>query len=177
MKGTIIGISDLFSTFERGFRDTAVKAIQDNGELAKEYIREQLYAGVNGDEQPLRPTYTADPWFDSYEAGIWQGRGEDYMKWKLKIQPPGKTRTGVYPARDGNTPNLIITGEFYGSLTATPMSEGIIIGSDNPMGADIERKYGSIIFKPGEKVLEHFVLFKLMPRLVLFYQKYGMMKV
>lgn len=173
--GTIADVANLFDGFRAGFENEGVKAIQENSSLVEEYITQQLFSGVDGEGKPLRPTYSADPWFDSYEADIWQGRAKDYKKWKQLITAPARSWLG-HPERDPDTPNLIITGTFYESIKASPMSEGVTIDSISPMGGDIEHKYGSSIFKPDDRSREHFVVFKLLPRLIVYFKKWGLVK-
>lgn len=39
----------------------------------EEYVREQLYSGVDGDENPLIPGYTEDPYF---KKNLWRALEE-----------------------------------------------------------------------------------------------------
>lgn len=171
--GTIADAEKRFAGFLGGFESEVVRVMQENRSEVEEYIREQLYSGLNGREKPLRPTYRNDPWFRSEEAGHWKGRAEQYIKWKRSITPPARSWLG-YDERSADTPNLIITGEFYGSIHARPFAKGLKIGSEGtPMGADIERKYGNVIFKPGNKAVGHFVEYLLKPRLAEYCRKWG----
>lgn len=171
--GTIAEAQERFAGFMGEFEQVILKTMSDNREEVEEYIREQLYSGLNGREKPLRPTYRNDPWFNSDDAGQWKGRAEQYMKWKKRITAPARSWLG-YPERSDDTPNLIITGEFYRSIKAHPFAKGLKIDSEGtPMGGDIERKYGSIIFKPGNKAIGHFVRYLLRPRMMDLYRKWG----
>ena len=53
-----------------------------------EYIREQLYSCVDGDESPLIPGYTEDPYFKKSYGEHWRKNAERYKNWKTKIQKP-----------------------------------------------------------------------------------------
>ena len=108
----------------------------------EEYVREQLYSGVDGDENPLIPGYTEDPYFKKTYGEHWKKNAERYKNWKTKIQKPKPSYLG-FSARGNNTPNLIIRGDFYSSITAIPISNGIRIASYGvSFGSDIEKKYG-----------------------------------
>lgn len=171
--GTIVDVQGKFAGFLGEFEGTVLATMEDNREEVADYIREQLYSGVDGKEKPLRPTYRSDPWFKSEEAGIWKGRATQYMKWKKRITPPARSWLG-FPERGADTPNLIITGVFHDSIKARPFSKGLKIGSEGtPMGADIERKYGRDIFRVSDKAVGHFVKYLLGPRLVALYRKWG----
>lgn len=129
----------------------------------EEYIREQLYSGLDGNERPLTPGYMDDPYFDSFKNP--KKAAEDYKNWKTKIQRPKPSYLG-FSARNNNTPNLIIRGDFYSSITAIPMSDGIRIETLGvSFGSDIEKKYGSQIFKISDKAGSHYVEYRLLPKI------------
>ena len=160
--------------FADGFTGVVLDVMSARKDDVAEFIREQLYSGLDGKENPLRPTYLNDPWFKSEAAGHWRGRAEAYMKWKRMITPPARSWLG-FAERDANTPNLIITGEFYGSISAVPFANGLRIGSDGfAMGGDIERKYGSVIFKPGRRAVAYFIEYFLKGELLEHYRRWGM---
>ena len=168
--GTIAEAAKIYETFLNGFESAVLDVMKDNSRIIEEYITQQLYSGLDGNSMPLRPTYTGDPWFSSADAGRWRGKAEQYMKWKRSITPPARSWLG-HPERSADTPNLFISGEFYSSIKATPLTDGMSIGSNIPMGGDIERKYGSAIFKPDNKSVEHFVSHLLKPRLTDYLKK------
>lgn len=137
----------------------------------EEYIREQLYSGVDGDESPLIPGYTEDPYFKKTYGEHWKKNAERYKNWKTKIQKPKPSYLG-FSARGNNTPNLIIRGDFYSSITAIPISNGIRIASYGvSFGSDIEKKYGYKIFKVSSKARRHYVTYRLMPSIEKFIRR------
>ena len=69
------------------------------------YIREQLYSGVDGDESPLIPGYTEDPYFKKAYGEHWRKNAERYKNWKTKIQKPKPSYLG-FSAR-GNNASLL----------------------------------------------------------------------
>lgn len=120
--------------------------IQSNGKYFVESVKEQLYSGLDGDDRELTPNYLNDPFFNSKDAGRWKNNNKGYMIWKSKITPPQSSYLG-FRARNIETPNLIIVGDFYNSIFVKDTDNGIEIGSDSTLGASIEKKYGSRIFK------------------------------
>ena len=113
-----------WSRFANGLENELIKQMHEKKELFEEFITEQLYSGLNGDEVPLRPTYTNDPYFNMYREP--KKAAERYKKWKARIQPPARSYLGFKP-RDIDTPNLIIRGDFYSSITAVPIADGVMI--------------------------------------------------
>lgn len=49
-----------------------------------ELVKDQLYAGIDGDEKELRPTYFDDPYFTS------RAKAEAYSKWKDQMSQRGR---------------------------------------------------------------------------------------
>lgn len=166
---TIKEALDNATSLVAGFEGEIQNVMDSNKSLVREFVTEQLYSGVNGNDKPLRPTYLNDPWFPTYEAA------KSYAKMKKRITKPTPSFQG-YPARDIYTPNLIITGEFYDSIHVSSSSRGLKIetrGSD--IGPDIERKYGSAILGVGGKSREYFLKYVLNPALKNYFSKFGVL--
>ena len=149
--------------FADGIEEVLVKQLHEQKDLFEEFVTEQLYSGVNGDEQPLTPSYSEDPYFNGFKnpkkAAAW------YKKWKMRIHPPARSYLGFKP-RNPDTPNLIIRGDFYSSITAIPIAEGLSIVSEGlTFSADIEKKYGSVIYRIGDKAKKHYIVHYMMKRI------------
>lgn len=158
--------------FAAGLENVLISQMHDNTSLFEEFITEQLYSGLNGDEQPLRPKYTEDPYFESFRNP--KKAAEQYKKWKAKIQPPARSYLGFRP-RDVDTPNLIIRGDFYSSITAIPIADGVSIVSQGlSFSTDIEKKYGNIIYVIGEKAKRHYISYYVIPKINEFMKKCGL---
>lgn len=135
--------------------------MHDNKGLFEEFITEQLYSGVNGREEALRPKYTEDPYFNMFKNP--KAEAERYKKWKQKIQPPARSYLGFRP-RNPDTPNLIIRGDFYSSITAIPIADGIrIVSQGVEFSSDIEQKYGLVIYEVSDKAKRHYVRYYMLP--------------
>lgn len=152
-------------SFVDGFEKESIRIIQDHKPEITQYVKEQLFSGINGRGKNLRPTYDNDPFFKTEEAGRWKNNAKGYKNWKLKIQPPRASSFG-FPARDINTPNLIIRGDFYDSITAINSDKGITIFSSGiSFGKDIELKYSSVIFGISPLATEYFIKNIFLPEL------------
>lgn len=158
--------------FADGLEGNLIGLMHERKELFEEFVTEQLYSGVNGDEVPLRPKYSEDPYFNTFKNP--KKKAEQYRKWKMKIQPPARSYLGFRP-RNSDTPNLIIRGDFYSSITAIPIADGISIVSQGvSFSADIERKYGDVIYEISDKARKHWIDFYMLPRILKFMKECGL---
>lgn len=113
-------------------------------------IREQLYAGLDGDENELTPTYTGDPYFyQRYKNPRTAVReAERYRDWKNDITPPEESHHMHFRPRDWDTPNLFIDGTFHRSIRASVGNGVLSVNTEGFRdGKAIEKKYGEQIFK------------------------------
>lgn len=171
---TIEEYANKWKKFSDGLEDVLINQMHQHKELAEEFITEQLYSGVDGDENPLRPKYTEDPYFKTDEAGHWKNNAKGYMKWKASIQAPARSYLGFSP-RSKDTPNLIIRGDFYFSITAIPIKDGLMISSQGvSFSSDIERKYSPSIYKIGNKAKKHYVTYYMLPQIKTFFKSCGL---
>lgn len=146
---------------------------QKDGPDVEEFIREQLYAGVDGNDQPLTPTYLDDPYFVERYGPHAAKKANNYVTYKKRITSPTPSYLG-YPARDPNTPNLIIQGDFYSSITAKPITGGLRVESlGTTFGKDVESKYGSQIFGIGARSREYYFKYGLRPAIKNYLKGYG----
>lgn len=156
-----------------GFDGMVVECLHDRSEDVVDFIQEQLYSGVNGLGKPLRPTYLQDPYFKTDEAGRWKNNAAGYVKWKKKITSPTPSYLGISPRGD-TTPNLIIRGDFYSSITAIPIGDGLRVKTRGvSFGKDIEAKYGSVIFGMSPYANRYFIRYGLNGAIKAYFSKYG----
>lgn len=164
---TIGEMRDRVRAIREGFEDEVLRCMDENRYEMVLDVREQLYSGVDGEDKPLSPSYSADPWFREPRAGFFDEdsgrwvscfmRPELYVEWKRRITPPEPgQRTGL-PARQADQPNLFIVGTFHGSIDAKATSKGVEIFTFGWYeGPAVERKYGSQIFGLGTAATGHF---------------------
>lgn len=140
-----------------GFEKMIQNVLVENSEEVGQLIREQLFAGVDGDEKELKPTYINDPYFKEKYGKDWRKKAENYMEWKNDITPPAPSKVG-FRARNKNTPNLIIEGMFYRSIKAEAIPGGLRIGTHGiDFGSDVESKYHNTIFKVSRTANKYFI--------------------
>lgn len=155
-----------------GFEQTVAECLTQNKSVVEDLIGEQLYSGLDGDTNSLRPSYSDDPFFDI--KGRWYHDSDGYIEWKKNITPPIASPRLNLPPRPIDVPNLYITGTFHESIRATVNGGKVLINtvgfSDGP---DIVRKYGDNILNLGMDAREYIVLEMLKPFVGNFFKKYG----
>jgi hypothetical protein len=166
---------DAYSNFKRfydGFEPECAGIIQKQKPALVDMVKAQLYSGLNGRDKQLRPTYETDPYFKTPESGHWRNNGKGWAKWKYAQTPPRQSSYG-HPPRSFSTPNLIIKGNFYDSITAVNTDKGVnILSQGVSFGSDIERKYGSIIFGIGSISKRFFINHIFRPNLKQYINKF-----
>lgn len=80
----IIDAEKAVKQFVEGFEPMIRDVMVENREEVSQYIVEQLWSGINGNDKPLRPTYFNDPYFNTKEAGYWYKNAKGYAAFKEK---------------------------------------------------------------------------------------------
>lgn len=157
----------------RNFEKELVGVIAKDSGMFVDYVHEQLFAGVNGRGKPLRPTYLTDPYFKEEYGENWKGAARGYMEWKWEKSYPKMPSWLGFQPRKKETPNLIITGEFYYSIYADKTAKGLEIGTrGTTFGGDVEKKYGSVIFGITPAARRHYMENRMNSELVRIFKKY-----
>ncbi|MCR8892443.1 hypothetical protein [Bacteroides sp. ET336] len=155
-----------------GLENAVAECLTQKKSVVEDLIGEQLYSGLDGDTNSLRPSYSDDPFFDI--KGRWYHDSDGYIEWKKNITPPIASPRLNLPPRPIDVPNLYITGTFHESIRATVNGGKVLINtvgfSDGP---DIVRKYGDNILNLGMDAREYIVLEMLKPFVGNFFKKYG----
>lgn len=156
-----------------GLEQACADCLMENKAVVEELIGEQLYSGLDGDTNSLRPSYSDDPFFDI--KGRWYHDSDGYIEWKKKITPPVTSPRLNLPPRPIDVPNLYITGAFHESIRASVNGDSLSIGTFGfTEGPDIVRKYGDNILNLGVDAREYIVLEMLEPFIGDFFKKYGL---
>lgn len=156
-----------------GLEQACADCLMENKAVVEELIGEQLYSGLDGDTNSLRPSYSDDPFFDI--KGRWYHDSDGYIEWKKKITPPVTSLRLNLPPRPIDVPNLYITGAFHESIRASVNGDSLSIGTFGfTEGPDIVRKYGDNILNLGVDAREYIVLEMLEPFIGDFFKKYGL---
>lgn len=164
---TIDEMRERVRRIREGFGPEVLKCMDENRYEIVLDVREQLYGGIDGEDNPLQPSYSDDPYFRQPHCYFYDEEfghyvncfqhPERYVAWKMRITPPERgPRTGV-PPRQADQPNLFIVGTFHQSLDARATDKGVEIFTYGwEAGPDVERKYGSRIFGLGTLATGHF---------------------
>jgi hypothetical protein len=156
-----------------GLEQACADCLMENKVVVEELIGEQLYSGLDGNTNSLRPSYSDDPFFDI--KGRWYHDSDGYIEWKKKITPPVTSPRLNLPPRPIDVPNLYITGAFHESIRALVNGDSLSIGTFGfTEGPDIVRKYGDNILNLGVDAREYIVLEMLEPFIGDFFKKYGL---
>lgn len=156
-----------------GLEQACADCLMENKAVVEELIGEQLYSGLDGDTNSLRPSYSDDPFFDI--KGRWYHDSDGYIEWKKKITPPVTSPRLNLPPRPIDVPNLYITGAFHESIRASVNGDSLSIGTFGfTEGPDIVRKYGDNILNLGVDAREYIVLEMIEPFIGDFFKKYGL---
>ena len=121
----------------------------------RELVKDQLYAGLDGDEKELRPTYFEDPYFKSRQTA------ERYSKWKDALSQRGES---IFAPRKSGTPNLIITGTAFYNRIRVDVTDSIIIKSGG-LSDKLISKYGESILKLSKTAIGYYIEEKLYKKL------------
>ena len=141
-------LTDAINTAVDGFEDAVLACLETHHDVVEDIVHEQLYSGVDGNNNYLSPTYDDDPYFE--EEGHWKGKSRQYKAWKERITPPIQGELLFLPPRPVEVPNLFIIGTFYDSIRTERTADSLRVYTggfrDGPL---IERKYGEAIFMIG----------------------------
>lgn len=149
---------DKIGRAKEGIRGEVLKCMDANKGDMTASVREQLYSGIDGDDNHLSPSYLSDPYFrENPRAGFFDEEAghyvncfmhpERYLAWKRRITPPIPGERLGLPPRPDDVPNLFIIGTFHGSISARATSGGVEIFTHGwQEGPAVEAKYGSQIF-------------------------------
>lgn len=156
-----------------GFGDAVADCFRNNGDAVEDLVREQLYSGLDGNTDSLRPGYSDDPFFHE-TTGVWHDDPDGYIEWKRKITPPVASPRLNLPPRPVDVPNLYITGAFHESIRASVREGSLLLETSGFVdGPDIVRKYGEDILGLGKDARESVVLELLVPWMKDFFKKCG----
>ena len=128
--------------FKRYYESSISKSIQENRQTVVTLQRDQLLSGQDNEGQPLRPTYSADPFFKREEKRKW------YMQAKNKKAAKHRAmlRYRLFKEKDIDTPNLIFAdslsaSKFHRNLRASVARKTLRVESNWVKGKNVERKY------------------------------------
>lgn len=119
------------------------EVVVHNSEVLLSLNRDQMLLGRDAEGNVLTPSYLEDPYFDTPEQAV------TYAAMKQRLEAEHKARIEnptIYPDKDRNTPNLIVTGPFQDNMFVLAEGDSFLLGSTYPDTPDIDSKYGGCVF-------------------------------
>lgn len=118
--------------------------VNKSSDVILDLNRDQLLYGRDAEGEELTPGYLSDPYFKSFD----HAKAYFLMKFKLEQSHKGLvhyTKIQLFPKKDFNTPNLLITGDlFFNHFYINVSNNSYTIGSNGAVASDIEAKYGKV---------------------------------
>lgn len=112
----------------------AVSVLKDTESEVIEYMKDQLYAGLDGNGGYLAPSYLHDPYFRTREEAT------AYAKYKSTLNQ--RTPASYLSPKPYDVPNLIITGRLvYNRLRLTVNGDTFSVGPAAGTRKKLEAKY------------------------------------
>lgn len=140
------------------------KVVEDNKDILLSLNRDQMLLGRDSQGDILSPSYLQDPYFNTPQAA------QSYARMKYALESSHNSRlwapVQLYPEKDRNTPNLIVTGLFQGAMYITTGSGKYTLGSNYINSPDIETKYRNRVFGLAPRSKEYFYLEVIKPEII-----------
>ncbi len=174
-------VAGIISDIANGIEDACAQCLEENSGTVLDSIKEQLYAGMDGEGSHLEPTYLEDPylvnrkkpWLHTEDDGRIYIGPQGYLDWKKDITPPEQGEMLGLPPRPEAVPNLFINGTFYKSIKATRKGNSLDIGTTTETGKKIVEKYHDQILGMGETAIGYFNANVMLPAIASFFDKCG----
>ena len=142
-------IRDLIKRYDRirkkitDIDSTIDEVVEKNKDVLLSLNRDQMLLGRDAKGNELFPGYLNDPYFDN------SAQAQAYAAMKQRLEAKHNARIEnptIYPAKNRNTPNLIVTGPFQDNMFIITSPGKFTIGSTYVDSGDIERKYNNEVF-------------------------------
>ena len=141
--GTIQQMLDRVTEAKNSVTATVQKVASEKSDVLLSLNRDQMLLGRDAKGKTLTPGYTEDPYFKTPK------QAEAYKKKKEKLEASHKARmtnVQLYPDKDSNTPNLIVTGPFQDAMFINVSTSDYQIGSTYMDASNINAKYDNAVF-------------------------------
>ena len=163
--GTVKQIRDRYGDALKGISEVVSKTANDNKDVLLSLNRDQMLLGRNNAGDTFTPGYLNDPYFKT------QAKAQAYKKMKIGLekQHSGRMRFSnvqLYPNKDSDTTNLIVTGPFQDSMYITLSSGEYTLGSTYVDASDINAKYNNAVFGLAPRSKEYFYKYWIHPAIV-----------
>lgn len=163
--GTVKQIRDRYGDALKGISEVVSKTANDNKDVLLSLNRDQMLLGRNNAGDTFTPGYLNDPYFKT------QAKAQAYKKMKIGLEKQHSSRmrfsnVQLYPNKDSDTPNLIVTGPFQDSMYITLSSSEYTLGSTYVDASDINAKYNNAVFGLAPRSKEYFYKYWIHPAIV-----------
>ena len=133
--------------------DKIGEVVESRKDVILSLNRDQMLLGRDAEGKVLTPSYIDDPYFKT------KRHADMYRHMKYKLESEHRARIehpSLYPDKDKNTPNLIVTGVFQSGMFINVGSGTFTIGSTYKDSNDIESKYRGLVFGLSPESKEYF---------------------
>ena len=154
-----MGIRDLIDRIEKvkdniDSLDSVISdVVRGHSDVILSLNKDQMLLGRDADGKVLTPSYWDDPYFES------RAKANRYAGMKYKLESKHRSRIEhptLYPDKDKDTPNLIVTGLFQDGMFIQVDDNSHTIGSSYIESDAIESKYRGVVFGLSPESREYF---------------------
>lgn len=123
--------------------DVVGDVVSERQDVILSLNKDQMLLGRDAEGSVLSPSYLNDPYFKTpNQAQRYAG-----MKYSLESKHRAMIENPtLYPSKDKNTPNLIVTGPFQGGMFIRSSVDSFTIGSTYRDSGEIDSKYRGVVF-------------------------------
>lgn len=168
--GTIKQIRDRYAQAYSSLSDVVSETVAKTADVILDLNRDQMLYGRDADGEVFTPGYLQDPFFET------KAEAEHYLRMKMFLENVHKGRvryTGVqlFPDKNANTPNLIVTGPFQNSMFIRTTKDSYTIDSSYVEADEINDKYRGRVYGLAPRSKEFYYTNWLRPAIMRHYKK------
>lgn len=145
----LLAISEVLNNME----EIVSEVTMVNSEELVSLNRDQMLYGRDAEGNEFTPSYLNDPYFKTPE------KAKKYAEYKEKLLDRHNAlieHPGLFPEKNLNTPNLIVTGPFQDALYIDTGEKTYTIGSKYSQGSAINDKYNNKVFGHSDAAKNYF---------------------
>ncbi|MDR0575644.1 MAG: hypothetical protein LBG96_16755 [Tannerella sp.] len=186
--GTIKQVKEKYEKAYNAVPDTLYNTVARTKGVILALNRDQMLYGRDADGKPLRPVYLQDPYFEELAEYLSQTvlryhnkkpdpkkLAQNYRKKKIGLEQKHNSFRRfawmqLFPEKDSETPNLIVTGPFQGKMFIQVSHDSYTLGSSYAEASDISAKYHGRVFGLALRSKEFYYYNWIRPALELLYR-------
>jgi hypothetical protein len=153
--GTIRQVKERYERAYLAIPGAVAATVARTSDVLLDLNKDQMLQGRDADGNVLTPGYLQDDYFETREQAL------RYLRMKIMLENVhlGRRRfTGVqlYPDKNSNTPNLIVTGPFHNGMFIRVTQDAYTIDSSYADADDINAKYNNRVYGLAPKSREFY---------------------